>query len=719
MSVSNDDVMERIQNDAAERLRSMDWFSSVCVLEYREGDILSEAQRALMVQNPDEDAAHKMGACIVIHMPTLKEPRAGGAANVRTPLGDLILEVDAYEYAGLNMSADGTGKSAEKLAWRILRALHHYYPSGYSGQWFAENNRVQPLGNRNNVRGYKVTFRIPVIVHGDPKAANPSKHSQHIGGGEHQITLAHGLDTAEIYYTLDESLPRPGFGALYTEPLILPEPFILRAAAYVADYEPSNVVMEYEDVVERAFAAEQLAAAQVSYYQSADYPTPTARRDGHTFWVFIGHEGEFPENGHTPANSHFPPSDVVDENPVLKLVICHVTPDGDVSYHVVKTGVILDPTHCAPSLAIDTAGILHLTGDMHLSVLQPQDPDDATSTDWIYYRSRSPLNATAWDAIGGSTVNGGLPHALISYARLRSDLAGNLYCTYRARVGSFNEEPSCGCLARWIVEDQVWTPIGGSDVVPAPAPAGDFWAGNVLPTLFMTRAGSTVGTQSKVNYYGHYKNALYITRDGRLHVATVMFGNEDLGAVSTTVGAMAVLYAYSDDLGDTWYRADGSAIASLPMTVDPNLGAGTDGLMTVANSGVVAWANNENSNGLQPYISFTFAGAPVLQYFIGAATTRSVWNGSEWEEYAGASGYPYGTRMLRQNGLNIEITTDGAEWTALTTLANANNTVVAWQDVMNGRGLNWVSVHIYDLGTGPLVDQRFPGTLNTLLEVEQ
>lgn len=237
--MSNDTIMERVQSDAAERLRSFAAFEDVAVIVYGEGDIESEAMKALGVQN-----AHggKIGACVVVYMPGLEASSSGASPNAPGPIGELVLAVDVYECSRINHSADGSGVSAEKLAWHALRALHRFYPLGYSGQWYVGQKMVSPLPTTQNVRGYRVHVRIPCGVDGLVKLATPTLAAVDAGSGNFTVSATHDDGAAVLWYSTDESLPRPnGEGsAKYGSPITLKAPFILRCVAVKAEYENSN-----------------------------------------------------------------------------------------------------------------------------------------------------------------------------------------------------------------------------------------------------------------------------------------------------------------------------------------------------------------------------------------------------------------------------------------------------------------------------------------------
>lgn len=251
MSTVNDDMLEAIQAEAVERHRAYTWFDDIPVLLYREHDIESEVNKALymggMADGPG--AGSKYGAAAIVHPPVLSTPEK----NPLGPLVDVVLSIEYIENVLINGSADGIGKSAERMAHRGLGLLHHYHPSGLSlanSSWYADRQPLKPAvyGDDTGLRGYVIYIRIPQGICIEPKLAAPSKSVSDLGGGSYEITLTQATADS-IYYTTDESLPRPGGAGstLYSGAVTIASPYVFRAAAYKAGSAPSDTVMHFED----------------------------------------------------------------------------------------------------------------------------------------------------------------------------------------------------------------------------------------------------------------------------------------------------------------------------------------------------------------------------------------------------------------------------------------------------------------------------------------
>lgn len=238
--MSNSRLLIQLQEDATERLCGGAAFEDIKVLCFREGETRSEAERAIGALNEE---GGKRGAIAIVMMPRVLEPNGGNYENAPGPLVDLIVEVNCIEHVNLNASADGSGVTAEEMAWSALRLLHRFFPLGYSGEWYADTQRITPLANlQEGLRGYRVRVRAPAGVDGLVKLARPILSAVDVGSDQTTITATHADGSAALYYSTDESLPRKGGAGSnpYTGPVTVSDPFVFRCVATRAEYEDSN-----------------------------------------------------------------------------------------------------------------------------------------------------------------------------------------------------------------------------------------------------------------------------------------------------------------------------------------------------------------------------------------------------------------------------------------------------------------------------------------------
>jgi hypothetical protein len=222
---------------------------------------------------------------------------------------------------------------------------------------------------------------------------------------------------------------------------------------------------------------------------------------------------------------------------------------------VVESKTRLDPYHTQPSIAVDTAGFIHVVYNMH-------------GTPWQYKVSQQPETITSWDFRGqGAGTNPGqssptksnctgsclsnwfsqgtaaIPGNQITYPFMTTDRNGVLYIAYREcfdcdHPDYFRRQWSGG-IAKYDVQSKTWKRVGG--VRP--------WAHDTQYVPLGIR--------------------MFFDPRNRMHVSWV-WGKH----YTATAGSAAFekqpnypSYAYSDDGGKTFYRADGDPL-TLPIRFD-------------------------------------------------------------------------------------------------------------------------------------------------------
>jgi hypothetical protein len=100
-------------------------------------------------------------------------------------------------------------------------------------------------------------------------------------------------------------------------------------------------------------------------------------------------------------------------------------------------------------------------------------------------------------------------------------------------------------VARYNAGSQRWTMLGGTD----------YRYGQRV--LFWNNSGRRVSRSSI--FYQEYQGKLFFDANNRMHLSIDTF-------INPGERASHILYAFSDDQGDTWFRAEGERITSLPIT---------------------------------------------------------------------------------------------------------------------------------------------------------
>lgn len=282
-------------------------------------------------------------------------------------------------------------------------------------------------------------------------------------------------------------------------------------------------------------------------HQISDVYTPVAHAEGHTFFAI-------PNDQDRPT--------VTQRTPVGTVVTVFLDPRDD--YRAFP-----DP-HNGFSIGVDTRGYLHVTGDMHQfgarhgrngNYPYPPRYDDKHGATMLYWRSRRP-----WDIRGGFEFLGGpgssdIPPGISwTYGRFFNDAKGELY--YSSRVRSYiSKSPGApggrrGSLAvglyRYQADTETWRAIGGS--VPHADPAS---VANFHPVFFWARSGRPDTGHAYQAYQAHFNFDIH----NRLHFTAC-------GHIGKSGEVVRLVYAYSDDQGGTWHKADGTRVPGLPLRGD-------------------------------------------------------------------------------------------------------------------------------------------------------
>lgn len=259
------------------------------------------------------------------------------------------------------------------------------------------------------------------------------------------------------------------------------------------------------------------------------------------------------------------------------------------------------------SIGIDKDGYIHVTGDMHN---QPQAatghlPLEIKNADILYWKSDAPGDISNFSFMGFNTAEK-IPGKAWSYGHFERDRNGVLYYSSRtlARSQYYQKWDKDGGVGRGLglyvynTTTKSWTARG--ELAPGMPDAS-------YKVIVYDPSGHAPNQSS----YQQYKAGIYFDTNNRMHLALGMNINQQ-------TKLNAIIYAYSDDGGITFHKANGDLI-QLPMTAD-------DGPYQAD----VLVNNTDNTTNMdQAVVCAAWNNYPVVHYQRGSGKHR-YWNGSSW-----------------------------------------------------------------------------------------
>jgi hypothetical protein len=255
------------------------------------------------------------------------------------------------------------------------------------------------------------------------------------------------------------------------------------------------------------------------------------------------------------------------------------------------------------SVGVDAAGYIHVTGDMHnymdgtTGVINPY-PTRYQKQTILYWKSNLPNDVT-----GGFTFAGGLnapttiPGGGWMMGRFFADNNGVLY--YSSSVHAYESSTNVGQQAVGLyvynTSTKSWKALGG-----IADNGGQPYTSHLFPVFYWELAG-----QAPSGWFQNYEPSFKFDKNNRMHF--------------TENGANRLIYAFSDDGGQSWKRANGSMIPTLPIRgadtqpsvgdIALDIGTGTNylgaqiGLIT-DKKGMIATSVNNGNNAFAVWYSW-------------------------------------------------------------------------------------------------------------------
>ncbi|MDR3550854.1 MAG: BNR-4 repeat-containing protein [Candidatus Babeliales bacterium] len=309
----------------------------------------------------------------------------------------------------------------------------------------------------------------------------------------------------------------------------------------------------------------------------------------------------------------------------------------------------LNDGHHRFSMGIDKNGYLHITGDMHYypnnEAHLPMRYQNQTLLYWI---SNQPYDISAgFSFAGGLNAPTAIPGKYFVFGHFFHDNYGELYYTAMVRAylnpnHKVQGELGIG-LYKYDASKRIWNAIGGPGdaVFPTADPA------TALTVFYWENAG-----QLTPGWFQVYQPSFAFDNNNHLHFAVA--GQVDMTFAYNT----RLLYATSPDGGVTWYRANGTQIAKLPLRgVDSSPSCAdvvvdTKGTYTLGTfPKVVA---DQYSNSLVT-VDTTWQEEPIWHRWNGANWTNDVSNGHQAQGYSARLGLDNNITFIGDNGGDAQI----------------------------------------------------------------
>ncbi|WOO40071.1 BNR-4 repeat-containing protein [Rubellicoccus peritrichatus] len=227
--------------------------------------------------------------------------------------------------------------------------------------------------------------------------------------------------------------------------------------------------------------------------------------------------------------------------------------DSDSAYQVFGTD-----SHHTFSIGVDQDGYIHVAGDMHN--FDPASTNYHTylskfsNANIMYWVSDNPEEISSFTFYGDSTTIRSFDLYGPGYCKFYNDRNGELYMLARVNLkpGWFVGVRALGLYA-YNTASKTWTARGGM------APAAGW---TPLHKCILWEDDGSHNPNASIPAYQGFMATLTFDMFNRMHLAATICNN------TNSLGATHVIYAYSDNGGQTFHRGDGTPISPLPMRAE-------------------------------------------------------------------------------------------------------------------------------------------------------
>jgi len=255
----------------------------------------------------------------------------------------------------------------------------------------------------------------------------------------------------------------------------------------------------------------------------------------------------------------------------FRTMIARIPPTGKVTTSVIFQSTEENKYHALPVVGVDKYGYIHVAGNMHHSpwgrcrahrtrkAANPCYPSPNYYYDyaWQYMVSDKPEDISSFAFHGDDARSP--PGTWITYPYFARDRNKVLYLGFRHRVKFDGWTPGSMAhgLARYDADNRRWIALGGRDYENGADVVHPLAGRSHGKTFFWENAGTNNSA------YQNYASRIFFDKNNRMHLS---FGAND-GTNTANNRDNFIMYAYSDDDGNSFRRSDGSLYETLPIRI--------------------------------------------------------------------------------------------------------------------------------------------------------